>query len=294
MKKYNKSAFSLVEISIILLIIGLIAAVISGQTILQNAKLSNAATLTQTSGIDKIPDLLAWYETSVDDSFKPDENANGINIGIWYNRNLKQEIRNDATQTSLSSQPLFTEKVFLNAIPALRFDGTNDFFSIDGSLLIGNSYTVFVVEQRRSSAVPSPFLGAIGNTSNQNLFLGYSSDTAIGYSQFEHDSAVTFTVAAYSTPTPTIHSFMLNNVAGMRYWRNGATNVTASNAATASLSALSQLGIGRFSQDNGSTVSYYNGDIAEIIIFKRSLKTDEKRAVEYYLGKKYAITIGGQ
>ena len=34
-----------------------------------------------------------------------------------------------------------------------------------------------------------------------------------------------------------------------------------------------------------------NGDIGEIIIFSRALKTEERQAVERYLGKKWGIRV---
>ena len=36
---------------------------------------------------------------------------------------------------------------------------------------------------------------------------------------------------------------------------------------------------------------YWNGDIAEIIVFNRALKTEERQAVEKYLGQKWGIKV---
>lgn len=37
--------------------------------------------------------------------------------------------------------------------------------------------------------------------------------------------------------------------------------------------------------------TYYKGNVGEIIIFSRALKTEERRSVEEYLGKKWKIKI---
>jgi hypothetical protein len=38
--------------------------------------------------------------------------------------------------------------------------------------------------------------------------------------------------------------------------------------------------------------TYYDGDIGEIIIFDRALKTEERQSIEKYLGQKWGIKIG--
>ena len=42
---------------------------------------------------------------------------------------------------------------------------------------------------------------------------------------------------------------------------------------------------------NGGTWGYYNGDIAEMMYFNRALNTEERKAIEMYLSKKFAIKI---
>ncbi len=41
----------------------------------------------------------------------------------------------------------------------------------------------------------------------------------------------------------------------------------------------------------GSPMDYFEGTIGEIIIFSRALKTEERTALEDYLGKKWGIAI---
>lgn len=37
--------------------------------------------------------------------------------------------------------------------------------------------------------------------------------------------------------------------------------------------------------------NFYNGNVAEIIIFNRALKTEERKSIESYLGKKWGVKI---
>ena len=43
----------------------------------------------------------------------------------------------------------------------------------------------------------------------------------------------------------------------------------------------------------GIPTGSYDGDLAEVIIFARDLKTEEREAIESYLSKKYNIGITG-
>jgi hypothetical protein len=281
-KKSLRTAFSLVEISVVLAIItALVVGVIKSQAMFLKARLSTAQTITQNSSVKDIADLAIWYETTLESSFLFSEQVDGGEITVWQDNSSNAASKNNATQTSTSSKPKFYEKVFNDSLPAVRFDGVNDFLTFDGSPLIGSSYTIFVVEQRRASTSQMMFLGGV----NDNLQLGYRSDTSITQA---HSSGVfnDFTVAAYSSPTPRIHTFWFNVAAGQKYWINGGSGADDTGVGFSSaLTSYSGAAIGRY------LTHYFNGDIAEIIIFTRALQTTERQVVETYLGQKYNLTI---
>ena len=281
-KKSLRTAFSLVEISVVLAIItAIIVGVIKSQAMFLKARLSTAQTITQNSSVKDIADLAIWYETTLESSFLFSEQVDGGAISVWQDNSSNAASKNNATQTSTSSKPKFYEKVFNDSLPAIRFDGVNDFLTFDGSPLIGSSYTIFVVEQRRASTSQMMFLGGV----NDNLQLGYRSETSVTQA---HSSGVfnDFTVAAYSSPTPRIHTFWFNVAAGQKYWINGGSGADDTGVGFSSaLTSYSGAAIGRY------LTHYFNGDIAEIIIFTRALQTTERQVVETYLGQKYNLTI---
>ena len=66
----NKKAFSLIELSIVILIIGiLVAGVTSSSRLIRAMKLISAKQLTQSSPVLTIPDLLAWFEPTKEGIF---------------------------------------------------------------------------------------------------------------------------------------------------------------------------------------------------------------------------------
>lgn len=281
------------EMSLVVMIVSLlIVGVIQTSYMVKQAKLSSARLLTQNSPVNKIPDLVLWYETSLETSFDISSEVNGTAISTWYDNNPEAVTKNNATQSTSANQPKFYDNVFNVGIPGIRFDGSNDYMTFDGSLLIGSSYTIFVVEQKRATVASGSFRMFIGGTDNstaQNLSFGYYSDTVLRLTHFNY--TLTYTSSSsdltYSSPIARIHSGTFSTSTGMNYYLNGLNMASDSTVKT----ALTSYTGSALARRNGSSYSYFNGDLAEIIIFKHTLTTEERRLIEIYLGKKYGITI---
>ena len=284
MKKH--SAFSLLELSIVLLIIGiLVAGVTQGRSLIKQSILVKAQSLTNSSPVKKIDDLVLWYETSSKESFiKTETEIDGSSISTWIDINPRAINRNNANQSNPSSQPKIYFNVFKKAIPALRFDG-NDFMNFDGSQIVGLGYTIFIVEQRMANISENYFIGGGNNSVNGNLHVGYRTNTSI--TQDQYANGIDYNgIPPYSSPIPRIHTFFLNTSSGKKYWLNGGDTPDASNSGqTTPLNSYDNSTIGRYLNQ------FFSGDLAEIIIFKRALQTKERKEVEDYLSKKYDIKL---
>ena len=85
--KSKKSGFSFIEISAVIIIVGvLISAVANGGYAIAKAKLYGARSLTKSSPIANISNLLVWYETTMTNSFS-DADLFSTSIGTWNNIN---------------------------------------------------------------------------------------------------------------------------------------------------------------------------------------------------------------
>jgi prepilin-type N-terminal cleavage/methylation domain-containing protein len=287
MKLRLKKAFSLIELSIVILVIGiLIAGVLQGSKMYNAFKLQTARSLTISSPVAGIKDLMLWYETSLESSFKTTEAVDGTAVTTWYDNNPQTITKNNATQSTTSQKPKFYENV-LNGIPVIRFDGSNDYLQYDGTFLANTNYTIFIVEQRRVGGV-NYVIGGTGFSTNQNLYFGY--DNAGGTSIiFNHyNGSISFSVPAYSEPIPRMHTLWFSKTTGKRYWFNGGRSSDAQYSGdTNALTSYAGAMIGR----HLVCCNYYNGDIAEFIIYTHDLTTEERQSVEDYLSKKYAIAI---
>jgi prepilin-type N-terminal cleavage/methylation domain-containing protein len=279
----KKSAFTLVEISLVLIIIGiLIAGIVKGSAVIQYSKLAGAKSLTEKSPVLNINNLMLWYETTSKESFNGAASTNNTTITTWYDLNTQNASQNNASSSG-STRPIYIENC-INAIPCIRFDGSNDYLAFDGTSLAGSNYTIFIVEQRSSNKSENYFLGGNGGLTNGNLVLGYRNNTTITQAQYYND--MDYTVPGYVAQTPIIHTFTLNKITGKSYWRNNAT--TTPNSTASQLSAMIEtpgIALGRFSG------VFYSGDIAEFIIYNRALTSKEHRDITLYLAKKYNIKV---
>lgn len=286
MKK--NSAFSLIELSVVLLIVGiLIAGVTQAGIMIKNSRIQSARLLTKESPVNDIDNLVVWYETSLDSSFVAGEAIDNTIISAWNNNNKQSLGVNNATQATTTSKPKYIANVFNGAIPAIRFDGTDDFMSYDGTFLAGSNYTIFVVEQRTSNKSNNFFMGGSTAATNKDLVLGYAADTTIKQAHYGND--LSFTIQAFVNPTPRIHSFWFSasTGGGKKYWLNGGNSADASDSSqTESLTDYLNAYLGRYFTNN-----YFFGDIAEVIIFNGALKNSERQSIETYLSKKYSIVI---
>lgn len=280
----NKTAFSLIELSIVLLIIGIVVAGVTQSSRLISAfRLSSARSLTQSSPVASITNLSLWYDTTSAASFSESQAEDTLTATTWNDINPQSTTKRNATGVGAT----YTANC-LNSLPCLRFNGSSHTFSYDGTFLAGTDYTVIVVEQRRSSGSTNLFLAGTSLSTNNNLILGYGTNTTISFSQYANDLSVT--VAAYSSPIPRIHAFTFNSATGKTHYLNGALSTFNANSAsqTTGITSYSGAAIGYY---GGGGNYYYSGDIFEIIMFNRALKTEERRAIEAYLGKKWGITV---
>ncbi len=281
----NKMAFSLLELSIVILIIAILMfGLFKGGDLIKKSKIAAASSITRSSIVSKIDNLVVWFETTMPTSFNKNETVNGKNITTWNNINpyQNQTTPNNATRNTTNNQPIYIENG-INGLPVLRFDDNNDYLNYDGTALANSNYTVFVVEQRRNNKDNNYFIGGMQASSSRNLILGYRTNTLITHTQYANDYDIDIT--AYSSPIPRIHSFRFSSSIGKDYSLNGVIKINYNN------------NVGLLSYDGaiigaGLTIYpdfYFNGDIGEIIIFSKYLDDVEKTNVEEYLKKKWDI-----
>ena len=288
----NKLGFSLIELSIVILIIGiLVAGITQGSKLVAKSNLSSSRTLTQSSIVTVTDGLSMWLETTLESSIKASEAINGNSVSTWYDN---QAVNNkvNATQATVANQPIYRENA-INGLPALEFDGTNDNLLFNSQFLLNTNYTIFIVESRTGANASGGYL--IGGSDlqavgNYILFLGYQSNTNLWSGHRIGCCSGGLAIPAYSKPIPRIHCITQDSsiTNGKQYILNGVKMVPGGIANNEALSTFQGSAIGGVT---AAPTYYYKGYIGEVIMFSTALKDKEIQYIGCYLGKKWNINL---
>lgn len=165
---------------------------------------------------------------------------------------------NNATQGTSGNRPTLQTNE-LNALPVVRFDGSDDFLVT--SYTPPGTHTLFVVYVRTSGSF-------VGNTTGDGpLFRN------INYWTNVNNSSITLTTSIGSGP-----------------------NFLAASAGSVHLHGVDITSFGTNNSASGSAISVgvsldgsYNGDIAELVYYNSVLGTTDRQSVESYLAAKYGL-----
>jgi type II secretory pathway pseudopilin PulG len=284
--KKNKMGFSLLELSIVILVIGiLVIGITKGSAIMSKAKIGSARSLTNGSPVLQISDLLAWYEPVLDSSFTAANAFDGTSLtGGWLDNNPSKSALNNAAAGGVV--PLYEEDG-INNLPSINFSGGAR-MTFDASYLNQKDYTIFIVEQKRSTTATQRFLN-FGGVSGTNAF-GYSTNTAVQGSTGAH--TVTVPALVGTGYVSRIITFLTDSTVtnGRKAFVNGGGDGTGVSSATP-ISGITGTNTGIIGADTSAGANPYTGYISEIIIFSRALKADERNDIQDYLSKKYGIKV---
>ena len=180
-----KLAFSLIEISVVVLIIGiLISSVSAGVDLYSDYKITIAKNLTKNSIVGRLDGVKVWYETTLEESFVSGENLDGVLITRWNdikkNQQMSEKYHAYGAQRSNSnlfnyetnyiskvSGPKFV-KNGINGLPTLNFKNNYDlsmsqFIAIDQNLKMeDDNFDIFMV-------VEFKFLSSVSNSARTFL-----------------------------------------------------------------------------------------------------------------------------
>jgi hypothetical protein len=210
-----------------------------------------------------ITNLSAWYKAD----------ALGLNdgdaISSWTDSSGNAH---HAVQATSANQPIYKAGV-VNAKSAARFNGTSTFVKI--AFVLTQPVTRFVVAKRASAGA---FHSLVDGAATYCLLRYENSDALTAYAG---------SFLTWGTPTPTsgqwrIHQAIFNGASSSVRLRGGA-------AVTGDTNVLSPGGVTIGSYFAGDGL-FFNGDIAEVIVYSRVLTNSESDRVGNYLASKYALT----
>ncbi len=307
-KLIKKLGFSLIELSVVMLIIAiLVAGATVGTSLISNSKLVSTKSMTSSSPVSSISGLRLWLESTSDKSFDSSEKIDGGSGGSgtitnWYDINPQSKNGYKATQSTINRKPFYTRKA-INGLPAIKFQygsGPGTSMNVAIQIVTSNQLEVFMVMQRISVS---------GGSNNYGPFSFYTTSypddwSDLRFAAIAHEDGVTGIINSqrgngFGNLSPATHPGNgIPYVYSTRF--NGTDNLAYLNGAPQTASSST----GNFGFDNiligsrweagviNSDILYnYNGYIGELIIFNRALATSERDDVTKYLGKKWGIKV---
>lgn len=280
----KNTAFSLIELSIVILIIGLIViGIVGGRKLVSLSNLTKARTLTNSSPVNATENLILWLETTSKDSYDSIP-TDGQIISTWQDLNQQSKVKKSATA---GNGPTYTENG-INGLPVLRFNGSSNYL-VSATNVNYTTYpnmTIFIVYTFYSGGgTIQAFFGQ--DDANWDRFILPQLNT-VGNSGVSKGSNITNTPNISKFNTPQILSVVLQNgvTNGSTIYINGTSNTvfTESHNNTGTTS----IGIGAINPSGQYPVK---ADIGEMIFFSRALSDLERQEIENYLSRKWGIKL---
>jgi prepilin-type N-terminal cleavage/methylation domain-containing protein len=307
MKKTNR-AFSLIELSIVVLIIGIIIAGVTGaSSLVRKMRVSTAQSLTKSSDVNSISGLKMWLETTSENAMTNAGGSSSLNngdeIAKWIDSNPQSTNKIDVSSIS-TNRPTYSLDG-LGGIPAISFNGSQFLFNSSSVPLAANSreYTIVAVWRKNSAATNTMYVFSQGSVSNNAMaaLTYHYFNNSYGFTGINNDNYIASPVAARcnsgcitvlrvnanvsspSASTPAVSIYVNSDT---------MSNTTYSTSNSPSNLALTtnEVVVGARAVDRSAT-EMTNGSISEVIIFDRALLNDEVRSVNSYLSKKYSIKL---
>ncbi len=298
--KTNKLGFSLIELSIVILIIGvLVIGITKGSRIINASRSTSAQNLTVSSPVNlHIDNVGLWLDASSEKSFDAVEAKNGSTITNWYDvKSSLVDVKNVAVnfQATSSSKPLYISSA-VNGLPSIRFDGVDDSMfnnNVNSNSLShgGNQITMFLVEKYITPDHDSAVFGWENSSVWERVLL-----LPLYGGSLRFDFGPCCPVGSFYTYTPPATFKNKTHIITLTHRPNSTgfikVNGTKYNPVSGLTSTITPGANGTLTIGNGGGESL-RGEINELIIIKTALTDAEISEIEVYLSKKWGIALKG-
>ncbi len=207
-----------------------------------------------------------WLDASLASSI----HATGSTVDTWDDQS-----GNGRNVTATTTARPATGTRTLNGFNVLDFDGTSDRM-VTGSLTVSVPWTVCAVVQNDSGADSSAqcILGTAGAT-DAGLFKWFTNFWAVS------SANQVFSAAAPDTSAHSLTGVILS--ASTARIRVDGTESATGNAGNTALTSAAALVVG----GNRTTSNYWNGTIAELVVYSAALATGDRDSIDAYFTNKW-------
>ena len=328
--KNLKKAFSLIELSVVVLIIGiLIAGITAGSRLVRNSKLASAAQFTKSSDINSIADLVLWLEPTQENSFATTDNTSALTYAnvadpkdsSYVKDTLRPDNReyvarwNDISPRAMpgnkksvyqetgARRPMYIANA-INGLPALQFDGSAQYLYSQNNnttpsappLVAGDkSYTMIAVFSATKIKSNNPILDQTPNNPSDGttLVMDILNEKLImsGYNT-QYDVESNFSPKPQEKYIAIIKSedSSILSANNLSFYLNNMLD-NKTFSTTNHLIGSDNFLLAGYIYSGTSVTRFFQGYIGEVLVFDRALKTEEIDTINKYLSKKWGIAL---
>jgi hypothetical protein len=213
--------------------------------------------------------------------------ADGDEVLVWSD---SSGTGNDATYDPANSYgewpPVFdASNPLANDKATVRFNNENA-LELDLTSLAGSDYTIFVVNGRDRTGLANFYIAGSVALLDSNLVLGYEAPDLLRQSHFNRD--LDAYVEPYAgSPVWGLDTFRFSQTDGKDMYHNGVH--VASDDETTALGSNNGTTLGHFRAFGN--LFWYQGDLAEVVVYDRALTDNERMQVEFALALRYALPV---
>ncbi len=284
----KKGAFSIIESSVVLLIVTIVLlGIMKMSGLVDNSRIETARAATKSSPVSSFKSLVFWLETTSEKSFIESEVFDGGLISKWSDINPVTN-SNKSAISSGSHRPTYIKKCRKN-LPCLRFDG-DDYFDTEDLAIDSAFINYFIV--LKLSKFPTSDAASLISTSGEYSALNDSLKFEIagggnnGKARFISAGGLQDVLSSEALKLDEYYMIsVFDNGEEVNFFANGKPFGGPFSSSNIN-KKLKILNIGSF-DDGISRDNFFSGDVAEIIIFNEPLRSIERQQIEQYLSQKW-------
>lgn len=224
--------------------------------------------------------------------------SNNTSVTTWNDLTSNQV---NFTQNTSAAKPTLQTNA-INGKSIVRFDGVDDFMEVLDSTKLGllrnlAGCTIFAVHKINAGVNQQTIFQAMrggANTAGARSAIGISSSDFFFYSgrRLDADTAAQLYSVQNANNTVKVHTSLIDwsNTTGYQYI-NGATDGFSTTFLTAGNSGDTDSVVIKLGAQDVTSISFAAFDLGELLIYNRTLKTVERKAIERYLASKWGVTL---
>ncbi|MEW7290753.1 Calx-beta domain-containing protein [Aquimarina sp. 2304DJ70-9] len=214
---------------------------------------------------------------------------------FWLKANTGGAAWTDQSGNDVSVTPIGSPVVssnLLNFNDAVSFDGTSQYYNLGSDLGFdgpggATDHTIYAVIIDEKTSGFGGILGAQNNNSSEPQFLTQGGNPRSIYFDANGPAGPRNSNASVPLNTPTIVSATIASDTNLDYYFNGTADASFTNFPNVFGGNNVRLGASHLS---GNPTFFYDGNMAEIIVYEQSTAADRTK-IESYLAIKYGITL---